>query len=164
MSSAKVLVIGSPAGLQGRFVGAISQVKVRSSARTTSGEDFVPMDFGRIKIDDQLDLQIFGVERDRVGVIVDAIAPGIVGALLLAEPADTSDPHFSSQALDELSEKGIFTVIARTSAEIDPTGLAGALSLNGNDLVDCVNLDRESAKNALVKLFEAVLEAAESAA
>lgn len=164
MSSAKVLVIGSPAGLQGRFVGAISEVKVRSSARTPSGEDFVPMDFGRIRIDEELDLQIFGVERDRVGVIADAIAPGIVGALLLAEHADTSDPHFSAQALDELGEKGIFTVIARTSEEIDPRSLEAALSLNGDAIVDCINIDRESAKSTLVALFQAVLEAADAVA
>lgn len=164
MGSAKVLVVGSPAGLQGRFVGAISEVKVRSSARTPTGEDFIPMDFGRIRIDDELDLQIFGVERDRVGVIADAVSPGIVGALLLAEHSDTSDPHFSSQALDELGEKGIFTVIARTSEDIDSPTLASALSLNGGEIIDCINIDRESAKSSLVALFEAVLEAADNAA
>lgn len=163
MSVAKLLIVGSPGGSQSKFVSAISEVKVRSSSKTPRGDsEFVPMDFGRVSVDEDLDLQMFGVERDQVGVIADAIAPGIVGAVVLIDKTEAADPHFSAQALDELSHRGIVHIIAGTTG-VNKQSLQMSLDLPSNsEVVSCKPADRESVKTTIIKVLEAALEAAES--
>lgn len=161
MPSAKVLVLGGPGGAQGDFVAAISEVKVRSSTRSPKGEGFVPMDFGRLKLEDDLDLQVFGVERDRVEAILDSISPGIVGAIVLVDRRDLDDPHYSVTALEELSDKGIPALIATTD---DTEAEALERLTNGNISISLNMIDRTSAKSAIVTLLESVLESVEGSA
>ena len=153
MATVKLLVIGGPGENHSRFVGAISEVRVRSSTRTsTSTEGTVPMDFGRLHIDDSLDLQIFGVERDQVSSIVDAISPGIIGAIVIADPADVVDPHYTVEALEELRRRRIDCVV--TSINADPDRLQQALNLNGDPVVLVKEISRATAKEALLSLLQ----------
>ncbi len=162
---AKLLIIGSPDGEHSRFVSAISEVKVKSSARKASGEGTVPMDFGRVRVDDEIDLQIFGVARDSVATIADAVSPGIIGAVLILGTDTVDDPHFSRQALDDLTERGLITVIATSRPSEDPGAVLAALGLPTNiAVVDLSVIDKQAAKQAILMLLEAALQAAESAA
>lgn len=165
MTAAKLLVIGPPDGPQGQFVSAISEVKVRSSARTTSGQETVPMDFGRVRLGIDLDLQLFGFERDRVSLVSDAVSPGIVGAVMIVGPGDFEDPHFAAQALDELAARGIPAVVAVDALAADPGSVKAAL--NGSDQTPIVHykmLDKESVKSIVVAALEAAMQAAEGSA
>jgi signal recognition particle receptor subunit beta len=159
--AAKLLVLGGPGGSQGAFVAAISEVKVRSSTRTPQGEGFVPMDFGRLKLDEDLDLQVFGVERDQVDLILGSISPGIVGAIVLVGRDDLEDPHYSVAALEELSERGIAALVAATE---DLGAEALDRLANGNSTIKLEVIDRPSAKTAIVTLLESVLESVEGTA
>lgn len=163
-ATAKMLVVGPPDGDQGALVSAISEVKVRSSARNPSGESFVPMDFGRVKISIDLDLQLFGFERDQVGVVTDAISPGIVGALLLIERQDLTDPHYAVQALIDLAERGIVTLIA-VPADLHPGDVVEHLQVPPDVVVAPLpQVDRVSVKSLIVSLLEAAMAAAEGSA
>lgn len=162
--AAKVLVVGPPDGPQGQFVSAISEVKVRSSARTASGEGTVPMDFGRVRLGIDLDLQLFGFDRDRVPIVADAVAPGVVGAVVIVGEDDKKDPHFASSALDELAARGIPAILAIDIKE-DPVAIRRALSASASTpIVPYTKLNKASVKSVVVAVLEAAVQAAEGSA
>lgn len=164
-ATTKLLVVGPPEGPQGRFVSAISEVKVRSSARTATGEGTVPMDFGRVRIGVDLDLQLFGFDRDRVSVVADAVAPGIVGAVLLVGGEDTSDPHFASNALDELASRGVPVVLAIDGGESELAAVKNALNASSDmPVIPYANLDRDTVKSIVVAALGAAVSKAEGSA
>src|SRR5918999_323702 len=111
ITSAKLLVPGPPQGDQAAIVAAISEVKIQSSARKPTGSGFVPMDFGRLKVGGNLDLQLFGFDRDQVKVVGEAIAPGIVGALAVVNATDMLDPSAALASLAALDSIGATTVV-----------------------------------------------------
>lgn len=162
--TAKLLVVGPPDGPQGQVVASISEVKVRSSARTASGEGTVPMDFGRVRISADLDLQLFGFERDRIGAVAEAVAPGVVGAILIAEDNDRHDPHYASAALDELATRGIPTVIALDGRSSDPGPVQAVLGAGDIPVIPYFTLDRATVKSMVVSALEAAVAAAEGSA
>ena len=162
--TAKVLVLGPPDGAQGAFVGTISQVKVRSSART-SGDGVIPMHFGRVRIEADLDLQIFGAERDQAAPVLDAISSGLVGAIILCDSNDIQDPHYAATALDELAQRGIPSVVVATGEEPDTEMVGRALNLSGNTPVIAHGLiDRDAVKSSIVSVLETALQLAEGSA
>lgn len=164
MATAKVLVAGAPGGPQGRFVSAISEVKVRSSGRNPRAQGTVPMDFGRVKIAPDIDLQLFGLEREQVGVVADAVYPGVVGAVLLVDPKDEAGLSKTAQAINELSEREIPTVIATPDGTLSPAGLKRLGDHGKTPVVSCPTMERESVKKVLVALLEAAIEEATGSA
>ncbi|MCA1839196.1 MAG: hypothetical protein ABR507_12690 [Actinomycetota bacterium] len=163
-NTAKVLVLGPPDGPQGAFVGTVSQVKVRSSARTT-GDGVIPMHFGRVRLESDLDLQIFGAERDQAAPVLDAIASGLVGAIVLFDEAERSDPHYAALALDELSQRGVPWIVVVWGDQPDPSVAADALNLTGvAPVVVYGQIDKESVKSSIVSVLETALVATEGAA
>lgn len=165
-TSAKLLVLGPPDGPQGEFVSAISEVKIRSSARTPSAspDDYVPMDFGRVQIAIDLDLQLFGFERDQISVVAAAVSPGIVGAILLVDEEDEIDPMFASRALDQLAALGVPTVLGLISANPNVEKLLASLGAEDLKTSSLPLIHRDLVKNAIVSVLEAALAAEEPAA
>jgi signal recognition particle receptor subunit beta len=165
MPAAKILVIGPPEGPQSQFVSSICEVKVRSSARTTSGEDTVPMDFGRVRIGIDLDLQLFGFDRDRIGLVADAVAPGIVGAVVLSAQQDEEDPFYTLAALDELASRGITAVVAVDALATRSPKLSEELGgAARTQVVPYATLDKETVKSILLGVLEAAVLASEGSA
>lgn len=109
------------------------------------------MDFGRLHIDETLDLQIFGVERDQVSAIVDAIAPGIVGAIVLADPSDVVDPHYTKEALDELGRRGISCIVASVNAD---TGRLSEALGSDDPIILVKDITKDTAKDAILSLLQ----------
>lgn len=165
-TTAKILVLGPPEGPQGQFVSAVSEVKVRSSTRTTaSGEGTVPMDFGRVRLGIDLDLQLFGFDRDRAGIVADAVAPGVLGAVILVSREDVEDPHFASTALDELSVRAIPSIVAIDDHLTEPAKVSEALRLSpGAPVATYATLDKETVKTILVQVLEAAMLISEGSA
>lgn len=162
--SAKVLIIGGPGGRQGDFLNTISQVKIKSSAPARSGEGVIPMHFGRVQVGPDLDMQLFGADRDRVGEVIEAISPGIVGGIVLVDSTDTNDPHFTSEALDLMSQHGVPAVVVRTDPDVPSEGIERVLSLPAGSVGDCIGMEKEAVKQAVVSVLEAAVAMAEGSA
>lgn len=157
----KILILGPPDGPQSKFVNEIAQIKVKSSARAASDNGFIPMQFGRVKLGDDADLQLFGAERDQTRSVVETISEGLVGAILLTDEYDLQDPHFASDALDELTERRIPTIVGRTSEKVTDSEIEQTLSIPAGSVQSCTDLDRPDIKAMLVAVLEAAVRAAD---
>jgi signal recognition particle receptor subunit beta len=163
ITTAKILVLGPPEGGQSDFVSAISEVKVRSSARTPTEGEFVPMDFGRVKLETEADLQLFGFARDHLDLVAEAISPGIVGAVFLASPGDIQEPHTARESIAALHLRGIPSMVAAPPGA-DPRKLSEALDVPEMAVGSYDSLDRDAVKSMIVGVLELAVMAMEGSA
>ena len=162
---AKILVLGPPDGDQGRFVGMLSRVKIRSSASTRTGDGVLPMSFGRVPLEPDLDLQLYSADRENAGQVAQALAAGLVGAVLTIDRKDLSDPHYLHVALDELHSAGITTVVVTTAANADLEEVRASLDLpSTTQVLACPQIDHDGVKQVLIALLETVCTELESVA
>jgi uncharacterized protein len=157
------------------FVGSISEIEpLRTEAAMTtvsSGVDdlthvgaktttTVAMDFGRITVDDQLVMYLFGTPgQDRFGFMWDDICTGALGAVVLV---DTRRIDQSFPAIDYFEAKGVPFVVGVNNFEGAPRyaidEVRDALGVGpAVPLVECDARARGSVKQALLTLLESLV-------
>jgi len=131
------------------------------SKRTTT----VAMDFGRITLNENLVLYLFGTPgQDRFWFLWDELAQGALGAVVLADTRRLEDCF---AAVDYFERRGIpFTVAVNCfdgARVYDPENVRDALDLDGGvPVVLCDARDRDSAKNVLIAVVEHAAKVAEA--
>ena len=131
------------------------------SKRTTT----VAMDFGRITLNENLVLYLFGTPgQDRFWFLWDELAQGALGAVVLADTRRLEDCF---AAVDYFERRGIpFTVAVNCfdgARVYDPENVRDALDLDGGvPVVLCDARDRDSAKNVLIVVVEHAAKVAEA--
>jgi signal recognition particle receptor subunit beta len=116
----------------------------------------VAFDFGRISLDDQLVLYLFGAPgQERFWFLWDRLFSGTLGAVVLVDTRRIEDSWY---AIDRLEHHGTPFIVARnnfpdTSHSLE--SVRDALSLPADiPLVDCDARDRTSAKKVLITLVD----------
>jgi small GTP-binding protein len=174
----KIVVTGPFAAGKTTLIRTISEITVLStekgitdSTRARKSDTTVAMDFGRIRIDRDLVLYLFGTPgQDRFDFMWEILGEGMLGYVLLV---DATRPDSLEEAVGILSA---FRSMARVPFvvglnraegmdEADETRVREVLELAPDTpVLPCDATDRESVKALLLALLYAVLDSIETTA
>jgi len=174
MQTVKMVITGPYASGKTEFIKSISEIDVVSTEAgvskdtyeaTVKGETTVAMDFGRITVDDDLVLYLFGTPgQRRFDFMWEILAEGMLGFVVMV---DSTKPETFREAKSILETFRAYAptpyVVAANKqdmAEAWPADdLRIALRIEENvKLLPCVAKEKESVKNVLLQLLYAILE------
>ncbi|MEV0634297.1 ATP/GTP-binding protein [Streptomyces sp. NPDC050619] len=166
----KIVVVGGFGVGKTTLVGSVSEIRPlsteeimtqagvgideppRTGRKTTTT---VAFDFGRISLNDQLVLYLFGAPgQERFWFLWDRLFSGTLGAVVLIDPRSLSDSWY---AIDRLEQHGTPFVVAVNRFDGAPAHsldkIRKALSLSDDiPVIDCDARRRSSGKDVLVTL------------
>ncbi len=173
MQTVKMVITGPFSSGKTEFIRSISEIEVVSTEReiTTAAEQrvkdatTVAMDFGRITVDDDLVLYLFGTPgQRRFDFMWEILAEGMLGFVVMV---DSAKPETFREAKSILETFRAYAptpyVVAANKQDHpdawDPDDLRIALRIEeGVKLLPCVALDKESVKGVLLELLYSILE------
>lgn len=172
MQTVKIVVTGPFSAGKTEFIRTISEIDVVSTERRISSEaekikesTTVAMDFGRITVDEDLVLYLFGTPgQRRFDFMWEILSEGMLGFVVVV---DSTRPETFREARSILDTfRGYATtpyVVAANKQDCEdawePDDLRIALKVDGNiKLLPCVATNKESVKAALLELLYSILE------
>ena len=174
MQTVKMVITGPYASGKTEFIKSISEIDVVSTEAGVSKDTYeatvkdsttVAMDFGRITVDDDLVLYLFGTPgQRRFDFMWEILAEGMLGFVVMV---DSTKPETFREAKSILETFRAYAptpyVVAANKQDIPEAwpaeDLRIALRIDENvKLLPCVAKDKESVKNVLLELLYAILE------
>ncbi len=174
MQTVKMVITGPYASGKTEFIKSISEIDVVSTdtkvsentyEATVKSETTVAMDFGRITVDDDLVLYLFGTPgQRRFDFMWEILAEGMLGFVVMV---DSTKPETFREAKSILETFRAYAptpyVVAANKQDIPEAWPADdlriALRIEDNvKLLPCVAKDKESVKSVLLELLYAILE------
>lgn len=177
MQTVKMVVTGPFSSGKTEFIRSISEIDVVSTEREITSEaerleksaTTVAMDFGRITVDDDLVLYLFGTPgQRRFDFMWEILAEGMLGFIVMV---DSSKPETFREAKSILETFRAYAptpyVVAANKQDHEEAWNTDDLRIalridDGIKLLPCVARDKESVKNVLLELLYAILEEMES--
>jgi len=172
MQTVKMVVTGPFAAGKTEFIRAISEIDVVSTERKISTEaerikdaTTVAMDFGRITVDQDLVLYLFGTPgQKRFDFMWEILSEGMLGFVVVVDSTRPETFREARSILDTFRGYAStpYVVAANKQDQEDawtPEDLRIALKVDSRvKLLPCVAHDKESVKNVLLELLYAILE------
>ena len=172
MQTVKMVVTGPFSSGKTEFIGTVSEIDVVSTEkRITSAPEMikskttVAMDFGRITVDDELVLYLFGTPgQKRFDFMWEILSEGMLGFIVMV---DSSRPETFREARSILETFRAYAptpyVVAANKQDMedawDLDDMRIALRVEkGVKLLPCVATDKEQVKTVLLELLYSILE------
>ena len=170
--SVKVVVTGPFGAGKTSLIRTISEIDVLSTEKAVSGaattskaSTTVAMDFGRLSIDDDLALYLFGTPgQKRFDFMWEILAEGMLGFVVMVDPGDEDGLRESADILTFFRDCASVPFVVAVNKVSGDGDVAVAEVREALDLADdvrivaCSALDRESVKGVLLELLYAVLD------
>ena len=175
MKAVKMVVTGPFAAGKTAFIQAISEIDVVSTERTISDdtrvvkeETTVAMDFGRITVDSELVLYLFGTPgQKRFDFMWEILSEGMLGFVVIVDSTRPETFREARQILDTFRQySNTPFVIAANKQDMedawDPEDLRFALKLDRPaKVLPCIATHKDDVKTVLLELLYSILEVAE---
>ncbi len=172
MQTVKMVVTGPFNSGKTHFIRTVSEIEVVATERKISAEaekvkEFttVAMDFGRITVDNDLVLYLFGTPgQKRFDFMWEILSEGMLGFVVMV---DSARPETFREAKSILETFRAYAptpyVVAANKQDVDDAwsleDLRIALRLDSSvKLLGCVATDKESVKSVLLELLYSILE------
>jgi small GTP-binding protein len=177
MQTVKMVVTGPFSAGKTQFIQSVSEIDVISterklsvaSERNVKETTTVAMDFGRITVDEDLVLYLFGTPgQKRFDFMWEILSEGMLGFIVMV---DSARPETFREARSILQTFRAYAptpyVVAANKQDIDDAweieDIRHALRLDGRTkLLPCIATDRKSVKSVLLELLYSILEEMES--
>jgi small GTP-binding protein len=174
MQTVKMVITGPFNAGKTEFIRSISEIDVVSTERKISDptsrmkkETTVAMDFGRITVDNDLVLYLFGTPgQKRFDFMWEILSEGMLGFVVLVDSVRPETFREARRILDVFRSYATTPyVVAANKQDMEdawPTDdLRIALKVDPNvKLLPCVATDKESVKHVLLELLYTILETA----
>jgi small GTP-binding protein len=176
MQTVKMVVTGPFSAGKTEFIKTISEIDVVSTERKITDETkrvkeatTVAMDFGRITVDEDLVLYLFGTPgQKRFDFMWEILSEGMLGFIVLVDSVRPETFREARRILDVFSSYGATTpyIVAANKQDLPdawpPEDLRIALKIDRNvKVLPSVATDKESVKNVLLELLYSILEGTE---
>ncbi len=175
MQTVKIVVTGPFSSGKTQFVQTVSEIEVVETERKITrpeerikDETTVAMDFGRITVDEDLVLYLFGTPgQRRFDFMWEVLSEGMLGFVVLL---DSVRPETFREARDILSTFHSYApvpyIVAANKQDLvdawSPEDLRIALRIPESvNMVPCVATEQESVKHVLLELLYSILEVME---
>lgn len=168
----KVLISGPFAAGKTQFIKTISEIEPLTTEKKTSAKkekkvkDFttVAMDFGKITIDDEHELYLFGTPGQvRFDFMWDILGKGALGIIVLVDSSNPETFHEARQIINFFESRYPVPMVVGANKQDLPNAwtpemVKAALNLDAEDIpvVPVVATDKESVKKTLLKLLEEI--------
>ena len=174
MQTVKMVITGPFSAGKTEFIRSISEIDVVSTERGISEDTAesrvkenttVAMDFGRITVDDDLVLYLFGTPgQRRFDFMWEILAEGMLGFVVMVDSAKPETFREAKSILETFRAYAPTPYIVAANKQDhpdawDPEDLRIALRIEEDvKLLPCVATDKESVKEALLELLYSILE------
>ncbi|MFQ3567464.1 MAG: ATP/GTP-binding protein [Aggregatilineales bacterium] len=177
MQTVKMVITGPFSAGKTEFISSISEIDVVRTERQISSEaerqvkdqTTVAMDFGRITVDDDLVLYLFGTPgQRRFDFMWEILAEGMLGFVVMV---DSTKPETFREAKSILETFRAYAptpyVVAANKQDLPDAWSVEDLRIalrieDGVKLLPCVANDKESVKTVLLELLYSILEEMET--
>ncbi len=173
MQTVKMVITGPFNAGKTEFISSVSEINVVSTERKITDETSnvkqettVAMDFGRITVDDDLVLYLFGTPgQKRFDFMWEILSEGMLGFVVLVDSVRPETFREARRILDIFrSYASTPYVVAANKQDLEdawsPEDLRIALKVRPEvKLLPCVATEKESVKNVLLELLYSISEA-----
>jgi uncharacterized protein len=171
MQTVKMVITGPFNAGKTAFISSVSEIEVVSTEREITDETSsvkkkttVAMDFGRITVDEELVLYLFGTPgQKRFDFMWEILSEGMLGFIVLVDSVRPETFREARRILDIFRDYATtpYVVVANKQDMEDawsPEDLRIALRVHSDvKLLPCVATDKESVKSVLVELLYTIL-------
>jgi small GTP-binding protein len=172
MQTVKMVITGPYSAGKTEFIRSVSEIdvvtterKISSDAERVKEETTVAMDFGRITVDDELVLYLFGTPgQRRFDFMWEILSEGMLGFIVLVDSVRPETFREAKHILEVFRGYAATPyVVAANKQDLPdawtPDDLRIALKIDRDTKVlSCVARDKESVKNVLLELLYSILD------
>jgi len=178
MQTVKMVITGPFSSGKTQFIQSVSEIDVVSTDKQISSDSpeaqekeatTVAMDFGRITVDDDLVLYLFGTPgQRRFDFMWEILAEGMLGFVVMVDSAKPETFREAKSILETFRAYAPTPYVVAANKQDNPDAwspedLRIALRIEENvKLLPCVAKDKESVKAVLLELLYSILEEMET--